>query len=431
MLAEPRRRQKWSLNPRGNLWSNDESKFGQKLMEKMGWKSGGGLGAQSQGMTDPISLNANQEKKGLGHTGGDDDVWLNHKDNFDDVLASLNSEFKGANDEEIKVSSLRDVSKRAKKRVHYEKFTKGKDLSGYSQTDLSCILGTEKRKKRKKQEEEEESAKPSLNVEVKAEDDEGKVETFKDTSGLVVIQGGSINDYFKMKMQQINARRKAAVDEVVAPGEKITKVECHEKESNGMLDSTEPERKKKKAKRTKNGGLDAASVEGAPNTEIKDTTETQHITETEQKTKKKKSKRKEPAEPVKPEEAASETEDVQKPRKKKSKKRSHAEKDVSLVDLNESSSKKQKKDKCSIPPEENIEPKKSKKKCKKSKQVGQEADECIVKASESQDAAAKSTKKKKKSKREKNLPQQRKKIDAADVQEFKGASLNKIKGYGK
>jgi Pin2-interacting protein X1 len=39
-LAEPRRRQKWTLNPRGNLWANDESKFGQKLMEKMGWEKG-------------------------------------------------------------------------------------------------------------------------------------------------------------------------------------------------------------------------------------------------------------------------------------------------------------------------------------------------------------------------------------------------------
>ena len=40
MLAEPRRRQKWTLNPRGNLWSKDEDKFGKKLLEKMGWKSG-------------------------------------------------------------------------------------------------------------------------------------------------------------------------------------------------------------------------------------------------------------------------------------------------------------------------------------------------------------------------------------------------------
>ena len=66
-LAEPRRRQKWTLNPRGessnlddlsdwnnvvhtgNMWSNDEDKFGQKLMEKMGWSQGKGLGANEDG----------------------------------------------------------------------------------------------------------------------------------------------------------------------------------------------------------------------------------------------------------------------------------------------------------------------------------------------------------------------------------------------
>ena len=55
-LAEPRRRQKWTLNPRGNLWANDESKFGQKLMEKMGWEKGKGLGAKENGRVEVITL---------------------------------------------------------------------------------------------------------------------------------------------------------------------------------------------------------------------------------------------------------------------------------------------------------------------------------------------------------------------------------------
>ena len=31
------------------MWANDESKFGQKLMEKMGWQKGKGLGANEDG----------------------------------------------------------------------------------------------------------------------------------------------------------------------------------------------------------------------------------------------------------------------------------------------------------------------------------------------------------------------------------------------
>ena len=140
MLAEPRRRQKWSINPRGNLWSKDESKFGQKLLEKMGWKDGDGLGAQKQGMKDPITLKTTLDKRGIGAKGGDDDVWLNHKDNFADVLSALNSVHNSADnsednsDQDAKEvsTSLSSVSKRSKKRVHYEKRVKGKDCS--------CIL---------------------------------------------------------------------------------------------------------------------------------------------------------------------------------------------------------------------------------------------------------------------------------------------------
>merc|ERR1712168_1409241 len=40
------------------------------------------------------------------------------------------------------------------------------------------------------------------------EKNENGQETFKDTSGLKVIQGGSINDYFKLKMEQLQAKRK-------------------------------------------------------------------------------------------------------------------------------------------------------------------------------------------------------------------------------
>ena len=90
-----------------------------------------------------------------------DDVWLNQKDDFDDVLASLNSahastansdneqDQESSKNSQTEKQSLRDISKKSKKRVHYEKFTKGKDLSRMSQKDLANILGTDKAKKRK------------------------------------------------------------------------------------------------------------------------------------------------------------------------------------------------------------------------------------------------------------------------------------------
>ncbi|XP_077315388.1 PIN2/TERF1-interacting telomerase inhibitor 1-like [Lithobates pipiens] len=46
-----RRKQKWSVDSRNIAWTNDDSKLRQKMLEKMGWSKGKGLGAQEQGST--------------------------------------------------------------------------------------------------------------------------------------------------------------------------------------------------------------------------------------------------------------------------------------------------------------------------------------------------------------------------------------------
>ena len=143
-LAEPRRRQKWTLNPRGNLWANDESKFGQKLMEKMGWEKGKGLGANENGRVEVtflkfqsvfphftrkfqhISARLKDNNKGIGFE-GHDDTWLAHQNDFQSVLAALNIQHGDAGkemSESEKKANLEELSKKSKKRVHYQKFVR-------------------------------------------------------------------------------------------------------------------------------------------------------------------------------------------------------------------------------------------------------------------------------------------------------------------
>ena len=141
-LAEPRRRQKWTLNPRGNLWANDESKFGQKLMEKMGWEKGKGLGANENGRVEVtplqwqclsvlfqfqhISARLKDNNKGIGFE-GHDDTWLAHQNDFQSVLAALNIQHGEAGkdmSESDKKANLEELSKKSKKRVHYQKFVR-------------------------------------------------------------------------------------------------------------------------------------------------------------------------------------------------------------------------------------------------------------------------------------------------------------------
>ena len=51
----------------GNLWANDENKFGHKLMEKMGWEKGKGLGANQDGMVTHVKVRQKDNQKGVGY----------------------------------------------------------------------------------------------------------------------------------------------------------------------------------------------------------------------------------------------------------------------------------------------------------------------------------------------------------------------------
>ncbi|XP_053072662.1 PIN2/TERF1-interacting telomerase inhibitor 1 isoform X2 [Acinonyx jubatus] len=129
MLAERRRKQKWAVDPRNTAWSNDDSKFGQRMLEKMGWSKGKGLGAQEQGATDHIKVQVKNNHLGLGATINNEDNWIAHQDDFNQLLAELNTchgqeTADSSDNKEKKTFSLEEKSKISKNRVHYMKFTK-------------------------------------------------------------------------------------------------------------------------------------------------------------------------------------------------------------------------------------------------------------------------------------------------------------------
>ncbi|KAM8953429.1 PIN2/TERF1-interacting telomerase inhibitor 1 [Pelodytes ibericus] len=243
MLAEPRRKQKWSVDPRNSTWSKDESKFGQKMLEKMGWSKGKGLGAKEQGSTDHIKVQVKNNTLGLGAAINHEDNWIAHQDDFNQILAELNKSHSKADsdpapDNEKKSFSLEEKSKSSKKRVHYMKFAKGKDLSCRTDTDLACIFG--KREKTKKTVAEEEHHVDSEKVEVNGSRSPPK----NDEPGNTVTSTMSVNEYF--------AKRMAELKKSQANRMQSTAIEC-------LADSTEnpsedAKRKSKKKKRNKRDG---------------------------------------------------------------------------------------------------------------------------------------------------------------------------------
>uniref|UniRef100_A0A9J8DED6 Rp1 like 1b n=1 Tax=Cyprinus carpio carpio TaxID=630221 RepID=A0A9J8DED6_CYPCA len=180
MLAEPRRKQKWSVDPRNSAWSNDESKFGQKMLERMGWSKGKGLGKSEQGSTEHIKVKVKNNSMGLGTTVNNEDNWIAHQDDFNQLLAELNN-CHGQNNTDNPTQeqgfSLEEKSKTSKKRVHYMKFTKGKDLSSRSKTDLACIFG--KRSKHDTRDQDEGSSGPDSQEEREEDRTEEKASSIK------------------------------------------------------------------------------------------------------------------------------------------------------------------------------------------------------------------------------------------------------------
>lgn len=107
------------------------------------------------------------------------DQWTEHDSNFNALLQSLS----GAkpNETDIKISSLEQKSQSSKVRVHYKKFTRGKDLSRCTEKDLANIFGKRSLK--------EASKTPEV--------EEVHEEEIKDSFSR---NAGSMVDYFKKKI---------------------------------------------------------------------------------------------------------------------------------------------------------------------------------------------------------------------------------------
>ncbi|OMJ07886.1 PIN2/TERF1-interacting telomerase inhibitor 1 [Smittium culicis] len=89
-LAEPKRRNKIGLDPQNLNWGNDKDKLGFKLMKKMGWNEGKGLGANENGMVSNLKVKLKMNNHGIGATVKTSENWLSNSNDFEKLLAKLN-----------------------------------------------------------------------------------------------------------------------------------------------------------------------------------------------------------------------------------------------------------------------------------------------------------------------------------------------------
>mmetsp|Transcript_4287 Transcript_4287/g.8207 ORF Transcript_4287/g.8207 Transcript_4287/m.8207 type:complete len:248 (-) Transcript_4287:1132-1875(-) len=149
-------------------WANDSSSFGQKMLLKMGWKQGNGLGKNQQGTSTNLRAVRREENLGIGAKTdllGDEGFSVTSR-NFHGVLATLQAEYgdssksssssKGKN-KDIKSSKGKTTdSKKAvlnrkdsgltlsSNRVtagHAKKMRDAKDLTKKSKEEMAAIFG--------------------------------------------------------------------------------------------------------------------------------------------------------------------------------------------------------------------------------------------------------------------------------------------------
>lgn len=137
------------------------------MLEKMGWSKGKGLGVNEDGQQNFIRVSHKTDQKGMGYQDRDDQ-WTGHENDFNSLLKSLDNSRNASEEESEPVEearvgfgfdsgnqtnvsksiksklsgkSLEEMSKKSSVRVHYRKFTRGKDISRYSEKDLANIFG--------------------------------------------------------------------------------------------------------------------------------------------------------------------------------------------------------------------------------------------------------------------------------------------------
>uniref|UniRef100_A0A0R3S150 G-patch domain-containing protein n=1 Tax=Elaeophora elaphi TaxID=1147741 RepID=A0A0R3S150_9BILA len=173
-------------------WQNDDSRFGKKMLEKMGWKQGSGLGKYEQGDTENLQLKANVSTRGLGCDEKSDDVLAAHHDSFAAILADLNEK-----KEKSKVKQTKKRRKKVEPKVILNEHRKDRylpKLSRMSEKEKCAIFGQKSQQ-----------IYVDRNTAENIQEDDVKSEP---SSGNTTVSKTSINDYFANKMRKLKERRK-------------------------------------------------------------------------------------------------------------------------------------------------------------------------------------------------------------------------------
>lgn len=147
MLAQPRRKQVLvgSKKPKSKYdWFKESSSVACSLLSKMGYSPGDGLGTNGQGISDPIRLEKNKDKRGVGYgncASASDDKLAMHMDNFNSILSGLAPKSADKKPEKPSKSEFHDVSQVRRHKLCTRRL-QNKNLSNKNSRDVEIVLGS-------------------------------------------------------------------------------------------------------------------------------------------------------------------------------------------------------------------------------------------------------------------------------------------------
>ncbi|KAJ2364500.1 hypothetical protein H4S01_003749, partial [Coemansia sp. RSA 2610] len=190
-LSEQKTRVLYASDPRNLNWSQDKGRFGFKMLEKMGWSEGKGLGLNEDGEKEHVKIKLKTNQFGIGADKKTIRNWLANADGFSELLTRLNNDTPQPSPESEPAAALPEPPREpARSRLtHRTKFRRMKQMAMQDARGLQEIFGVRS-----------ECGQLTPITEPASEAEQSAVET-KVVSNTVET-GVSMNEYFAQKIAE-------------------------------------------------------------------------------------------------------------------------------------------------------------------------------------------------------------------------------------